>query len=441
MQRDFNVSSEKINNCGADMEIEKMIQVLSEQRDELFIDDLSQYCSRREEEQLSLTSSLAQVVIGVRRCGKSTLCVKFLRENDVKFAYVNLDDERLSHLSSEDLNTLLEAMYVVYGSTIKYFFFDEIQNADSWPLFVNRLLRQKKHIFVTGSNSKLLSNELMTHLTGRHNAVALFPFSFKEYCAMMEVDTKSVTTKAEAMRIEYLHKFLDKGGMPELLHEKNGRRYVSSLMNTIIRNDIAKRFGVRNVDALYKMATYLVDNFAQEFVPSKVGELFGLNNKTVSNYYRYLKEAFLLVGIPKFSFKAQERIRNEKCYVVDVAFPQCHSNAFSMENLGWKLENVVCIELLRRYNVLSNIFYYKERDFECDFVVASGSRVEELIQVSYDITTEKTRRREINGLLKASQKFNCNKLTLITFSTQKDIEINGLKIQVIGATDWLLNRY
>lgn len=421
------------------MEIEKITRILLEQKEELLDNDLSQYCSRIEENQLSLTSKLAQVVIGVRRCGKSTLCEKFLRESGVKFGYANLDDERLSHLEADDLDSLLEAIYIVYGSDIEYLFFDEIQNAESWPLFVNRLLRQKKHVFVTGSNSKLLSNELMTHLTGRHNAVPLFPFSFKEYCSMMKVDTDRITTKAEAMRIEYLHKFLDCGGMPELLHETKGNKYVTALMNTIVRNDIAKRFGVRNVDALHKMATYLVDNFGQEFVPAKVGALFGLNNKTASNYFRYLKEAFLLVGVPKFSFKAQERIRNEKCYVIDVAFPRKHDNAISMENLGWKLENVVCIELLRRHAESGNVFYYKNRDFECDFVVADGSRVIELIQVCYDITSEKTRRREINGLKKTSQLLHCEKLTLITFASQEEIKEDGVRIQVIGATDWLLN--
>ena len=421
------------------MEIEKITRILLEQKEELLNNDLSQYCSRIEENQLSLTSKLAQVVIGVRRCGKSTLCEKFLRESGVKFGYANLDDERLSHLEADDLDSLLEAIYIVYGSDIEYLFFDEIQNAESWPLFVNRLLRQKKHVFVTGSNSKLLSNELMTHLTGRHNAVPLFPFSFKEYCSMMKVDTDRITTKAEAMRIEYLHKFLDCGGMPELLHEAKGNKYVTALMNTIVRNDIAKRFGVRNVDALHKMATYLVDNFGQEFVPAKVGALFGLNNKTASNYFRYLKEAFLLVGVPKFSFKAQERIRNEKCYVVDVAFPRKHDNAISIENLGWKLENVVCIELLRRHAESGNVFYYKNRDFECDFVIADGSRVIELIQVCYDITSEKTRRREINGLKKASQLLHCEKLTLITFASQEEIKEDGVRIQVIGATDWLLN--
>lgn len=420
------------------MTIEQFVRIVAEQKEELFSEDYSRFCSRPEEMQLSLTSNLAQVVIGVRRCGKSTLCTKFLIDKKLKCGYVSLDDERLAKVSTEDLNNLLEAMYIVYGTNIEYLFFDEIQNVQAWPLFVNRLLRQKKHIFVTGSNSKLLSNELMTHLTGRHNAVSLYPFSYSEFCNIQGVDMNGVTTKAEARRIEYLHKYLNQGGMPELMNEQNKRKYISSLLNTIVRNDIAERFKVKNVDTLHKIATYLVDNYGQEFIAKRIGELFEVNHKTASNYFRYLKEAFLLIGVPKFSFKAQERIRNEKCYVVDLAFPQEHDNSFSLENLGWKLENVVCVELLRRYkHQQADVFYYKEKTFECDFVIADGSRILELIQVSYDISSPKTRKREINGLVKTAKALRCTNLTLITFSSSEEIEVEGLKIRVIGAVDWL----
>ena len=421
------------------MTIEQFVRIVAEQKEDIFSENFSRFCSRPEDSQLSLTSNLAQVVIGVRRCGKSTLCTKFLMDKKLNCGYVSFDDERLAEVSTEDLNNLLEAIYIIYGADIEYLFFDEIQNVQAWPLFVNRLLRQKKHIFITGSNSKLLSNELMTHLTGRHNAISLYPFSYSEFCKIEGVDMNSVTTKAEAKRIEYLHKYLNQGGMPELMHEQNKRKYISSLLNTIVRNDIAKRFKVQNVDALHKIATYLVDNYGQEFISTKVGELFDVTNKTAANYFRYLKEAFLLIGIPRFSFKAQERIRNEKCYVVDLAFPQEHDNSFSLENLGWKLENVVCVELLRRYkSQQADVFYYKEKTFECDFVVANGTRVLELIQVSYDIYSTKTRRREINGLIKTAKALHCSNLTLITFSSSEEIEEDGFKIKVVGASDWLI---
>lgn len=419
------------------MTTEELARIIADQREEFLSEDMSTFCERLETSQLSANSSLAQVVIGVRRSGKSTLCTKFLLDNAVECAFVNFDDERLAALQTEDLNKLLEAIYIVYGD-INAMFFDEIQNVESWPLFVNRLLRQRKRIFLTGSNSKLLSNELMTHLTGRHNKVELYPFSFAEFCRINAVDTTSITTKAIGLRQNALHRYLTTGGFPELQKEENPKNYIDGLFNAIIRNDIARRFKIRQEEVLRKMAAYLADNFAQEFSATSVSKMFGISNHTADKYFGYLKEAFLFVGVKKFSYKAIERVRNEKCYVVDVAMASERKDTFSLENLGWRLENVVCIELLRRYHhQYAEVFYYKEKSFEVDFLVAKNGMVQELIQVSYQITSEKTRQREINGLVQGAKKFNCRKLTLITFNTEEVIEKDNETIHVVPATQWL----
>ena len=422
------------------MSVEEIAKIIADQREEIISEDMSAYCERFEASQLSPDSSLAQVVIGVRRSGKSTLCTKFLVDNAVDCAFVNFDDERLATMQTDDLNRLLEAIYIVYGN-IDCLFFDEIQNVEAWPLFVNRLLRQKKRIFLTGSNSKLLSNELMTHLTGRHNKVELYPFSFAEFCRINGVDTNSITTKAVGLRQNALHKYLTIGGFPELQKEDNPKNYIDGLFNAIIRNDIARRFKIRQEEVLRKMAAYLADNFAQEFSAAAVGKLFGVSNHTAEKYFGYLKEAFLFVGVKKFSYKASERVRNEKYYVVDVAMASERNDTFSLENLGWRLENVVCIELLRRYHhQYAEVFYYKEKSFEIDFLVAKNGMVQELIQVSYQIASEKTRQREINSLVQGAKKFDCRKLTLITFSTEEVIEKDGVIITIIPATKWLTTR-
>lgn len=181
------------------MNTQTLLSIVAEQREELLGNDYSELCPRPEESQLDLKSNLAQVVIGVRRCGKSTLCEMFLKRNKVEFAYVNFDDNRMAGMTASDLDCLLEALYMTYGD-FKYLFLDEIQNIDGWPLFINRLLRHKMHIFITGSNSKLLSTELSTHLTGRNNTVELYPFSFSEYCKMKKTDTTSLSTKAKGLR-------------------------------------------------------------------------------------------------------------------------------------------------------------------------------------------------------------------------------------------------
>ena len=422
------------------MNTQTLLSIVADQREELSVNDYSEFCSRPEESQLDLKSNRAQVVIGVRRCGKSTLCEMFLKQKGIEYAYVNFDDNRMKDMKADDLDRLLEALYMIYGE-FRYLFLDEIQNIEGWPLFVNRLLRQKMHLFITGSNSKLLSKELSTHLTGRNNKVELYPFSFSEYCAMKKIDTTSLSTKAKGLRKRALHEYLLQGGFPELFNESNRRGYINGLLDAIIKNDIAERFKVRNIEALRRIAAYLADNYCQEFVAKTVGELFGVSNHTAENYYSYLKEAFLLIGVNRFSYKSKDRVRNEKVYVVDTAFVTEREDNFSLENLGWKLENIVCIELLRRNKpIFCDIFYYKETSSQVDFVIAKDGNVQELIQVSYDISTEKTRNREIRGLKNAAKKLKCNNLTLVTFEEIGTIEKDGYTINIVPATKWLLDK-
>lgn len=364
--------------------------------------------------------------------------MKFLSQNSTPFAYINFDDDRLFNTKTEDLNNILSALYQVYGD-FKYLFIDEIQNVPGWQLFVNRLLRQRIHIFITGSNSKLLSNELTTHLTGRHIRIEMYPFSFAEYCVATDVDTSSLTTKADALRQKALTDYLLNGGFPELIRSDQKRPYINTLLNTIIKNDISKRFKVRHVDVLAKLADYLADNFCQEFRPKELAKSFGVSTPTISAYYEYLKEAFLLLGIHKFSYKSHERIHNEKVYVVDTAFIQHRNNTFSTQNLGWRLENIVYIELLRRYRPqYIDVFYYRCNQWEVDFVVARGGKVIQLLQVSYDVSTEKTLKRETRALINASNKFDCDDLIIITTDQTATLTAADKTIHILKASDWLL---
>ena len=421
------------------MVIQELVPIVEELREEFLEEKFTGLCTREEEQQIDLKSKLAQVVIGVRRSGKSTLCRKVLRESGVKAAYVNFDDERLEGLRREDLNTVLEALYMVYGE-FDYLLLDEVQNVEGWPLFVNRLLRQNIHLVVTGSNAKLLSNELMTHLTGRHHKIKLYPFSFAEYAAYQGTDTASLTTKAQALAKNCLNNYLLQGGLPELLTESNSQDYVMGLMDAIIRRDITRRFNVRYPEVLQRLATYLIDNFAQEYNATTLAKMFGVSDHTIDTYCGYLQEAFLLLSAHKFSYKSHDRMRGEKLYVVDTAFISNRPNVFSTQNMGWRLENVVFVELLHRAGKrYADVFYYRDRSFEVDFLVAKGGVVEGLYQVCYDMTTEKTRKREINGLLQGARKFNCQSLTIITFSQSEVVSADGLTVQIIPAVKWLVS--
>ena len=421
------------------MTTQELLPIVAEQKEEFLSEDFASFCPREEERQIDLKSHLAQVVIGVRRSGKSTMCRKVLREANVKAAYVNFDDERLAKTQTSDLNNILEALYIVYGD-FQYLFLDEVQNIEGWPLFVNRLLRQKMHLIVTGSNAKLLSNELTTHLTGRHHKITLFPFSFEEYARMRQLDTQALTTKGQAAVKRELNTYLMNGGLPELLIEKDSQGYIMALLEAIIKRDITLRFKVRYPEVLQRLATYLIDNFAQEYNATTIAELLGVSDHTIDTYCGYLQEAFLLLVLKKFSYKSRERIRDSKIYVIDNAFISNRTNTFSTENLGWRLENAIYIELLHRASKrFADVFYYRDRTFEVDFIVAKDGVVEELYQVCYDMTNEKTRKREVNSLLQGATKFHCSNLTILTFDEQETITEGDYTIQVKSASQWLLN--
>lgn len=420
------------------MTTQDFLPIIAEQREEFLSEDFADIITRAEEKQIDLNSKLAQVVIGVRRSGKSTLCRKVLRTANVRAAYSNFDDERLANLRSEDLNAILSALYTIYGE-FDYLLLDEVQNVEGWPLFVNRLLRQGLHLIITGSNAKLLSNELTTHLTGRYHKIELYPFSFSEYASIKQVDTTSLTTKAQALAQKALNQYLFQGGFPELITERDTQDYINSLVHAIIYRDITQRFRVRYPERLERLATHILDNFSQEYNAKNIADILGVSDHTIDTYCNYLQEAFLLCAIHKFSYKSSERIRGQKLYAIDTAFLSNRTNTFSLQNMGWRLENVVFVELLHRAGQrYADIFYYRDRTFEVDFIVAKGGVVEALYQVCYDMSNEKTRRHEVNGLLQGAKKFHCSDLTIITFSQMENIVEGEHTIHIVPATQWLM---
>ena len=415
-------------------------QVIQDQHNEIVALRSEKLCSRKEEEQVDLDCNMAQVVIGVRRSGKSSLCFNVLNKRTKNFAYANFDDERLAGLQTSDLNVVLEVLYKIYGD-FKYLFLDEIQNVEGWHLFVNRLLRQRLHIVVTGSNAKLLSGELATHLTGRNDQIELFPFSFAEWCECKGVETKLITTKAEAQRRAAFDEYLKQGGFPELLHKKSRELYISNLMNSILKRDIEQRHNIRCVDAFEQLAHHLMNVAPTIVVEEDLATIVGVKSKhSINNYIRYLKEAYLLIEVKRYSKKSRMRVRAEKIYPIDVALMDSRPNAFVGDNLGWRLETVVCIELMRRNRYkFCDIYYYKSTGgYEADFVVCKDNVVREVYQVSYDITSEKTRKREIRGLLAASKETRCDNLYLITDFHREEVVVENKVIHILPAYEWLI---
>ncbi len=421
------------------MKISDIEKVLLEQQDELEALEGEVLIHRPEEDLINLNSKLAQVVIGVRRSGKSTLCFNALRKAGVHYAYANFDDERLEELETKDLDNVLQTLYKIYGK-FDYLFLDEIQNIDGWPLFVNRLLRQRIHIIITGSNAKLLSTELATHLTGRHHKIELFPFSFKDWCSIKDVEYTRLTTKNKGLLSKAYEEYFRQGGFPELISgEENPKEYISTLINNIISQDIKKRYKIRNIDALKRLAHHILNETPTFIVKDTLQNIIGIKSeRTLGNYLMYLSQTYLISTISKYSSRSRERARNEKSYAIDVAFMDKRENAFSGENLGWRLETIVYLELLRRKAGTENdIYYYQGRSAEADFVVCDGNKTLAVYQVSYDISNDKTRKREIKGCIAGAKATKCDNLFLITDHESEIIEEDGYTIQVVPIWEWL----
>lgn len=418
-------------------------QILYDQKEEITNLNTSDLCNRVEEGLFDLQSSLAQVVIGVRRSGKSTICMKVLKESGVSFGYVNFDDEQLAGLKAEQLNDVLEALYKVYGD-ITHVLFDEIQNISQWPLFVNRLLRQGLRVVMTGSNANLLSGELATHLTGRYNQIELYPFSFREYCTIRQIDTQSLSTKAKAFRYTALEEYLRQGGFPELLKLNTPYTYTLSLFKAIIHKDISKRYKIKHEKTLADIANSMLDLFCQEVSYAQIQKQFELGSlHTAKKYIHYLQEAYLFRLLPLYTFKSGEKRSLRKCYAIDPAFITNHEDFLQTPNLEWRLENVVAVELMRRMNSeIEQLFYLrKHKSFEVDFVRTKMGHVEELIQVTYDFQnpTVKLYNREVGGLLKGAASTKCRNLTLIMMDgEERVIEQDGYTINCVLAVNWLL---
>lgn len=423
------------------MKLTDIEKVLLEQQDELASMESEMIIHRPEEELINLRSNLAQVVIGVRRSGKSTLCFNALRKAGVHYAYVNFDDERLETLGTSDLDNILQSLYKIYGK-FDYLFLDEIQNIDGWPLFVNRLLRQKLHILITGSNAKLLSTELASHLTGRHHKIELFPFSFKDWCAIKDLDVSRLTTKNKGLISKAYDEYFHQGGFPELISgEENPKEYISTLIDNIITQDIKKRYNIRSIDAMKRLSHHILNETPTLIAKDTLQKTIGIkSDKTLGNYLLYLNQTYLISILNKYSSKSRERTRGEKAYAIDVALMDKRENAFSGDNLGWRLETIVYLELLRRKAQSGNdIYYFQNRSAEADFVVCDGNKTQSIYQVSYDISNAKTRKREIRGCIAAAQATQCNNILLITDHESEMIEEDGYTIQVIPVWEWLVS--
>ncbi|MEK6972935.1 MAG: ATP-binding protein, partial [archaeon] len=355
------------------------------------------------------------------------------------FGYVNFDDEQLAKI--DNFNEILAAVDSLYGSP-HFLLLDEIQNFPKWELLANRLQRQGRNLFLTGSNSNLLGAELATHLTGRHTLAYIFPFSFAEF---LELEKKSLTTPETKQK---LLEFATYGGFPEPAVKKlDYADYISRLFDAIFYKDIVARYKIRRIKAMQEIARILFSNVAREFSYNSLKKsISGTSTITLQRFVLYLEEAFVFFEVPRFSFKPKEQVHsNKKIYCFDNGF--VFAKAFkSSPDWGRLFENLVAIELKKgEIEQRHKVFFWKNAQHEeVDFVIKHGTKITALMQVCYDISNPDTKKREIRALIKAKQELKCDNLIVLTndYGNEEEAEWFGekAKIKYIPLWKWLLGK-
>ena len=403
---------------------------------------------------LPVQPELIITVPGVRRAGKSSLLmltVNKLLASGVKreqVLWVNFDDERLDRMPTEELDEVLQAyreMYPEIELKDVYMFFDEIQNIDGWDLFVLRVFKSYcRNVYVTGSNAKLLSSEISTALRGWTLDYEMLPLSFREFCRFKGIDAHSYLESDKAKRYAAMEEYIHGGGFPKVVlsTDKSMKlRLLQGYFNTMLFRDLAERHAIKNIEALRYFLKRVMQNLTKTTSINAIANDMRSNGVSVSkddlyNWADWTVEAYLFVRYPKYSrslVKENQSLR--KYYVIDTGMRQAVLMPQS-EDKGKLLENIVALELFRRRGADRKMFYWQDGR-ECDFVVQREEHVEELIQVTWDIEDEDTRKREIDGIKEAAKGTNCNKLTIVTREQKETIEEDGFRIEVVGIEEWL----
>ena len=382
-----------------------------------------------------LDANVIKLITGPRRAGKSVYALQILSGKN--YAYLNFDDTQLLGAFNED--AVMQALAEVYPG-YDYLLLDEVQNLDSWDAWVSKLYRRGVNLVITGSNANLLSSEMSTLLTGRYVEIQILPFSMKETLEYKEAPIDAELPDEKAKLFIEMDDYLKKGGYPEIVKNRDiEQAYLSALFDSIILKDVAQRHKIRKITELYDLADYLISNYSNPLSYNEIADELSLGSvTTVKKFCGYLAEPYLFFYLPRYNNKLKEMKKApRKVYVIDNGFIYTRSFELSSNN-GRQLENMVFIELLRRgYDLEKSLFYYRtSNDKEVDFVTRDGRKVTSLIQVSYNISKAKTREREMDALVKASEELKCDNLLLITWDQKDSVEYKGKHIRIVSLVEW-----
>ena len=382
------------------------------------------------------------VLVGIRRAGKSYMLYQHIQQlvanghSLEEILFINFEDERISDIQKEELHLIIESYRELFAHR-PIIFLDEIQNVDGWEHFARRLADEKYRVFITGSNAHMLSREISSTLGGRYLTKEIRPFSFKEYLEYHGINLTS-HWQLSPMRADVIRMFSDYfyyGGLAEVFNIQDKKSWLQSLYQKILYSDIVMRKGVRNERSLRLLIHKLADSVMQPTAIKRLqnilqGDGTKITRETIGTYLDYLHESYLTFGISSFTDSISLRETLKKHYFYDNGI----LNLFLFQPETKLLENIIAINL---YNKYGEELYYYNKNVEVDFCVPAQGL---LIQVSYNITDEATKAREVGALLKVAKFMTAQRCIIITYE-QEDVihspELD-LEIEVIPAYKFLL---
>jgi len=390
-----------------------------------------------------------RVFIGVRRAGKSFMLYQKMQQllssghgwNEM--LYLNFEDDRLGEFFLDDFNLILECHAELYGKR-PMLFLDEIQNVSGWEKFARRLADTKYKVWITGSNAKMLSLEIMSTLGGRYLTTEVYPYDFQEYLHFREVPADELAqlgTETRARIVREWAEYLLWGGLPESVGLAVKRNYLSSTFQKIYLGDIASRNKVANLRILHLLLKKMAENVGQPVSYNRLSHILSsvsgkITMPTVSKYIEYSEAAWLILRLRNVSAPFADKETSCKYYFVDNGI----LNLFLLDGETFLLENLVAVSLFRRYGHDADnerVFFYNDK-MEVDFYVPEDRLA---IQVSYSISqSDDTFRREVSALGKLPKVLECRRRLILTNDETDTLTDEYGIIEVMPAWKWLLGR-
>lgn len=367
-----------------------------------------------------------KVITGVRRCGKTVLLKQIIDELEKRgiasenIIYMSFESSKYKNIRNDD-----DLDEFIFSKTNNlngkfYLLFDEIQKVKNWEVSLNSYrVDLECDIYITGSNSQLLSGELATLISGRYISINMLPFSFKELIQYYDEMHENID------EIKLFEQYLSYGGFPGLLNYENEEKekYLYDLYSTIVLNDILYKNKVKDLDLLERLMEFMISNIGQLFSANSISKYIKNENRkttphTIINYMDYARNAFIFYQIKRENIKQKKKLLiSDKYYLVDSGFYFIF-NGSTQRNWGQLLENIVFLELIRQgYSITIG----KIQDLEVDFVCRKANQIK-YIQVSQSILDENTRKREFKSLEKISDSYPKYVISMDSF----DFSANGI---------------